>query len=202
MSFDTTTWAIIGGAAVLLILLLFLLLRGRRQSVIARPEHDKEKPYVATTDRAYVSADATNKRDGDLGLSATPPPPEMVAAPPPVVAAPPTQTPLRDAPLPDVPLPIAGEIAGIAMPPHATDAPDTLTKLKGVGPKLAAQLHDLGYSRFDQLGALDDAALDALDAQLGTFAGRLRRDRVVEQARLLASGDVAGFEAAFGKLGS
>ena len=40
-----------------------------------------------------------------------------------------------------------------------------------------------------------------VDAQMGNFKGRIVRDRWVEQARLLADGDIAGFEATFGKLG-
>ena len=44
----------------------------------------------------------------------------------------------------------------------------------------------------------NDAA--ALDAKLGTFSGRMGRDRWLEQARFLAAGDKAGFEAVFGKL--
>jgi predicted flap endonuclease-1-like 5' DNA nuclease len=42
----------------------------------------------------------------------------------------------------------------------------------------------------------------AIDARMGAFKGRIARDRWVEQARLLASGDTEAFEAEFGKLGS
>ena len=73
--------------------------------------------------------------------------------------------------------------------------------MKGVGPKLADRLAALGYTRFDQLAALDPAAVEALDAQLGPFAGRLARDRIIEQATYLARGDHAGFEERFGSLG-
>ena len=62
-------------------------------------------------------------------------------------------------------------------------------------------LNDQGITRYEQLASMDDAQLAALDARLGTFKGRLARDRVPEQARYLASGDTAGFEATFGKLG-
>jgi predicted flap endonuclease-1-like 5' DNA nuclease len=100
---------------------------------------------------------------------------------------------------PAVPLP--GDLAGIAFPPGATDHTDELTRLKGVGPKLEAMLNDLGVTRFEQLASMSEEDLAALDARLGAFAGRLQRDRVAEQARYLASGDTAGFEATFGKLG-
>jgi predicted flap endonuclease-1-like 5' DNA nuclease len=45
------------------------------------------------------------------------------------------------------------------------------------------------------------AELAALDARLGVFQGRPERDRWQEQARLLAAGDVKGFERLHGKLG-
>jgi predicted flap endonuclease-1-like 5' DNA nuclease len=86
-----------------------------------------------------------------------------------------------------------------APPPSASDG-DNLGLIKGVGPRLIAQLHTLGITRFDQLGHLDDAGIASLDAQLTGFTGRISRDNWVEQARLLADGDVAAFEAKYGKL--
>lgn len=80
--------------------------------------------------------------------------------------------------------------------------PDNLQTLKGVGPKLAAKLNDLGITRFAQLAALSQAQVEALDARLEQFRGRIARDRLVEQAGYLARGDTAGFEATFGNLGS
>lgn len=76
-----------------------------------------------------------------------------------------------------------------------------LTQIKGLGPKLATTLGDLGVTRVAQIAALSPTEAAALDARLGTFQGRMARDRWVEQARLLAAGDRAGYEAAFGKLG-
>ena len=93
------------------------------------------------------------------------------------------------------PTPIAADT-----PPAATAA-QPLTTLKGLGPKAAARLGELGVTRIDQLAALSSDGIAAIDAQMGSFAGRITRDRWAEQAKLLAAGDVAGFEAAFGKLG-
>lgn len=84
--------------------------------------------------------------------------------------------------------------------PAAQGAADDLRKLKGVGPKLAALLTDLGITRFDQIAAWGAAEIEKVDAHLGTFKGRITRDNWVEQAGFLAKGDVAGFEARFGKL--
>jgi predicted flap endonuclease-1-like 5' DNA nuclease len=77
---------------------------------------------------------------------------------------------------------------------------DDLTRLKGVGPKLAVQLDEMGIVSFNQIAAWTDTDIDRVDAQLGRFQGRIRRDGWVEQARLLASGDSAGFAARFGNL--
>lgn len=77
---------------------------------------------------------------------------------------------------------------------------DDLRKIKGVGPKLVTLLASLGVTRFAQIAEWTEADIDRIDGQLGTFAGRVRRDSWVEQAKFLAAGDVAGFEGKFGKL--
>jgi predicted flap endonuclease-1-like 5' DNA nuclease len=87
-----------------------------------------------------------------------------------------------------------------APPTPAAGEPDDLRRIKGVGPKLVALLHSLGVTRYAQIAAWTDADIDSMDARLGTFAGRIRRDNWVEQAKFLAAGDAAGFERKFGKL--
>lgn len=77
---------------------------------------------------------------------------------------------------------------------------DDLRRLKGVGPKLANLLNELGVTRFDQIACWSDAELAQVDARLGAFSGRATRDQWVEQAKLLAAGDIAGFEARFGNI--
>jgi len=77
---------------------------------------------------------------------------------------------------------------------------DDLTRIKGIGPKLVDQLHTLGVTRFDQIASWTDAEIDHIDEKLGRFAGRIRRDSWIEQARFLSTGDTAGYEAKFGKL--
>ncbi len=77
---------------------------------------------------------------------------------------------------------------------------DDLTRIKGVGPKVAEQLHALGVTSFGQIAAWDEADIDRIDGQLGRFQGRIRRDDWRTQAQLLAGGDTAGYEAKFGKL--
>jgi predicted flap endonuclease-1-like 5' DNA nuclease len=99
---------------------------------------------------------------------------------------------------------VAGEFLGIdAHPtlPSAGGPPDDLQTMKGVGPKLAAQLNACGITRFDQLAGLGDNEIAFLDARMGPFKGRIERDRLIEQADYLARGDRDGFEATFGRLG-
>ncbi len=81
-----------------------------------------------------------------------------------------------------------------------SDQGDDLLKLKGVGPKLKALLIDLGVTRFDQIAGWTDSDLAAVDAKLGNFKGRPVRDHWVDQAKYLAAGDIASFEAKYGKL--
>lgn len=89
-------------------------------------------------------------------------------------------------------------------PPAPAPAPaaegDDLSRIKGLGPKLQKLLPELGLSTFAQIAALTEADLAELDTKLGAFAGRPAKDNWVEQAKYLAAGDTAGFEARFGKV--
>jgi predicted flap endonuclease-1-like 5' DNA nuclease len=154
------------------------------------------------------------------------PPPEPSRAPEPVVqsqsqiqvSAPPVSPappPIADEPVLATPEPTADEpIAAsfdaspateIAPPapapaPAATYSDEPVTQLKGLGPKVAGRLAELGVTKIGQMAALSDDQAESIDAQLGAFTGRMGRDRWIEQARFLAAGDRAGFEAVFGKL--
>lgn len=119
---------------------------------------------------------------------------EPIAAASPLEASPATET---TAPAPVAP-PEQVPIAPAATAPSYADGP--VTQLKGLGPKVAAQLGALGVSTVGQMAALSDSEAQRIDAQLGNFTGRMGRDRWIEQAQLLAAGDKAGFEAVFGKL--
>lgn len=77
---------------------------------------------------------------------------------------------------------------------------DDLSRIKGVGPKIVTLLATLGITSFEQIAAWTDADIERIDAQLGAFAGRPKRDKWMEQARLLATGDQTGYEEKFGKL--
>lgn len=78
---------------------------------------------------------------------------------------------------------------------------DDLTRIKGLGPKIATLLGELGVTSYAQIATWDDAEIDRIDAQLGRFEGRIRRDSWVDQAKLLAAGDEGGFTEKFGQNG-
>jgi predicted flap endonuclease-1-like 5' DNA nuclease len=125
-------------------------------------------------------------RKQHVDLSAAAPAPKVAAPAPKPIAVPtsaavPEPVPLADAPAPGV--------------------DPGLTRLKGLGPKAAARLSELGVNRIDQIAAWTEADIARIDPEMGAFTGRIARDRWVEQARLLASGDTAVYEAEFGKLG-
>ncbi len=139
-------------------------------------------------------------------------PPEIQPAPPPP-PAPAPQPEVEPAPQPEVepqPQPepeIVPSVEPIPAPSLPTAAPqgdvlvaDDLSRIKGLGPKLQKLLPTLGLSTFAQIAALTEADLAELDTKLGAFAGRPAKDNWVEQAKYLAAGDTAGFEARFGKV--
>ena len=91
------------------------------------------------------------------------------------------------------------EVADV-VPVATASTGDDLGRIKGVGPKLKALLTSLGVTSYAQIAAWSDEDIAQIDAQLGSFAGRAVRDNWVEQAKLLASGDAAAYEAKFGKI--
>lgn len=136
--------------------------------------------------------------------------PAPVEVPAPVAdAAAPAPVAEPSAPAPTEPAPLVSPVAPVPVPtaPVAPAAPasapstNELTTLKGLGPKVAAQLAERGFTSVADLAALTPAEAERLDASLGAFQGRMARDRWIEQAQLLTAGDRAGYEAKFGKLG-
>lgn len=135
----------------------------------------------AATRRTRVD---TDRRDVlDEGAAPTQRNQALIDAPP-VAATPPTRA----------PTPAATPAVASA------STADDLTRIKGLGPKLAEQLGALGVTSYAQIAGWDDAAIDRIDAQLGRFQGRIRRDDWVTQARLLAEADRAAYEERYGRL--
>ncbi len=72
-------------------------------------------------------------------------------------------------------------------PKRTSGKADDLKKIDGVGPKVEQVLKGRGISRFQDLAAMDEKALAALDKELG-LDGRVLRDDWAGQARRLAGG--------------
>ncbi len=85
--------------------------------------------------------------------------------------------------------------------PAAPGAGDDLTRIKGLGPKLAALLGEFGITSYAQIAAWTPEEIERIDAKLGRFSGRIARDQWVQQAQLLAAGDESGFAGQFGRNG-
>lgn len=82
------------------------------------------------------------------------------------------------------PTPVAEPEA--APEPVVEAAPDDLTQIAGIGPKLAAGLAERGVTRFEQLAAWTAEDLAAADAAL-SLKGRAVRDAWVAQAKRFAA---------------
>ncbi|SFP78739.1 hypothetical protein [Sphingomonas rubra] len=188
-------------ALVAIAAIAIILVGIRRKRARGRAEHEMTR----NAEQAGVPVpSAEPRRVPEPAASPPPPPPREEAIVPP--AAP---MPLADEPIAAA-APLDASPASEASPPEpspsptpaAGDAPgdQPVTLLKGLGPKVSAALAAHGITRVGQIAALTEAEAAALDAELGAFRGRMARDRWIEQARFLAAGDRAGFEAAFGKL--
>jgi NADH-quinone oxidoreductase subunit E len=94
----------------------------------------------------------------------------------------------------------AGQAGGVK--PAALSAPkggkaDDLKLIVGIGPKLEALCHKLGFFHFDQIANWTAGEIAWVDENLEGFKGRVTRDKWVVQAKILAAGGtVAEAEAA------
>lgn len=166
-----TTTVLIVVAVLAVLILAFLLMRRKPTPIERKPA----EPYVASSERPYMRGG-----DGPEGNGVAD-----------EVAAATTE--------------VAGEVLGVdahgQLGAKPTGPADDLVLLKGVGPKLAARLNELGVTRYAQLAGMNETELAHLDERMGPFRGRLARDRIAEQADFLARGDIESFEERFGKLG-
>ncbi|MEG3124290.1 hypothetical protein [Sphingomonas sp. GB1N7] len=206
--FTFAQFVLMGVFAVLVIFGILFGMRLKRRRLEAEAEVEEHREALGEI--AEPDTDVPAEVAKPEVAAAPPPAPTPAPAPvepekpvaPPVAAEPETTT-----------SPIAAEpaepvVENIAPPPPpapparpAVPLAGEITQLKGLGPKLAATLAQLGVTRVDQIAAMTPAQLLDLDIQLGAFKGRPARDRWAEQARLLVAGDKAAYEAEFGKLG-
>lgn len=165
-------WFLVVAALLALALVAWWLLVASRRTKVAI-EHKDDDGAVAKRNQALIDAPPAATIDTEI---ASPAPPGLAGVGEPIA-------------------PVAAPV-----PVDLPDGVDDLSRIKGLGPKLVEQLSALGVTRLAQIAAWDDAEIDRIDAQLGRFQGRIRRDDWPAQARLLAAGDTAGYEAKFGKL--
>jgi NADH-quinone oxidoreductase subunit E len=88
--------------------------------------------------------------------------------------------------------------AGEGTKPKTMKAPrkagaDDLKLIKGVGPKLEALLHSMGFYHFDQIAKWSSEEVTWVDQNLEGFKGRVTRDDWVAQAAILADGGETEF---------
>ena len=207
-------WLLILLAVLVGFVVAWFLLSGSRKTRITR----EDTPQDTGTKRNQALIDAPS------GAAKDPPPADPAPAPAASPAPSPVPTPRAEpaasatAAPPPAPAPKAEPAAGaaglggagaavgsaVAEESEAAqtrpEGADDVTRLKGVGPKLAAQLNALGVTSFAQIASWSEADIDRIDDQLGRFKGRIRRDDWITQAKLLASGDTAAYEERFGKL--
>ena len=85
----------------------------------------------------------------------------------------------------------SGQAGGVK--PAALSAPkggkaDDLKLIVGIGPKLEALCHRLGFYHFDQIANWTEGEIAWVDDNLEGFKGRVSRDKWVVQAKILAAG--------------
>ena len=179
-----TYWPLMVAALLIGLIIAWYLFHASRRTRVSGTSHDVLDEGSAPAERNRALIDAPPAAVLDTTSRAEPTAPMPVAAP--------TST-------ADVET-IASPAEPVAQTTSANTAADDLTRIKGVGPKLAALLTDLGITSFDQIAAWNEGDIDRIDAQLGRFEGRIRRDSWVEQAKFLATDDTVGFAARFGNL--
>jgi molybdopterin-containing oxidoreductase family membrane subunit len=67
----------------------------------------------------------------------------------------------------------------------ATETPDDLKKIKGVGPEMERTLNEIGIFTYAQVARMTEKEYDLLDSITGRFPGRAQRDDWAGQAKLL-----------------
>ena len=67
----------------------------------------------------------------------------------------------------------------------ATQKPDDLKKVKGIGPQMEKALNQIGIYTFAQVSRMTQREYDLLDSITGSFPGRAQRDDWAGQAKQL-----------------
>ncbi|WP_454278872.1 hypothetical protein [Sphingomonas sp. Marseille-Q8236] len=201
--------ALVALAAIAVIIIGMRLKRRRTHAARQVQENAQDAGMIVRAPDTAPLSEASLTQPKPVPTPAPNPAPTPAPVPPPAMPAPtaPEEPVAAPEPLSDEPVaaaaPLSASPAAEAAPTAAPlDRPEDqpITLLKGLGPKLTQKLAEHGIATVGDMASLSEAQAQALDAQLGPFSGRMGRDRWLEQARLLAAGDRAGFEAVFGRL--
>lgn len=192
---------------IVAITLLWVLLRNRGTGPALPEDRKAEIPAAPIATHAAVPEPAAEPAEPMPASKPKPEPKAKAKAVTPVAKEAPAKKPAakkvaKPKAAPAVTVPKAAPSMTEIGVPAAVGEPDNLLLLKGVGPKLNTLLIGLGITRFDQIGAWTTEDAAKVDAHLGAFKGRIERDSWIEQAGLLARGEIAAFETRFGKLDS
>ncbi len=183
-------WAIFLALALFAVLVVWLVL-GRRRGVGSEAAENLRDLDGSRAARPTFARSDTLSTPPPLATGAS------VGAAEPLLTDPADPTDSRANP------PLATTVSSVVEPDaRAGDGAsgEDLTRMKGLGPKLRDRLAELGVTRFDQIAAWSEEDVERVDAQLGRFAGRIRRDEWIDQARFLAADDRQGYEGRFGAL--
>lgn len=140
---------------------------------------------VAEVQKAAPAAKAPAKKEPVKKEPAKKPVAKAVAEKAPAKAAPKKAAAPKKPAAPKGPKPTKKPGHPFATYDAAPPTPDDLTRIKGVGEKLAAVLNDRGIYMFAQIAEFDAAAYQWLDDTLGAFKGRGKRDDWAGQAKAL-----------------
>jgi predicted flap endonuclease-1-like 5' DNA nuclease len=191
---------------LLVILGIWLLMRANRKTTIIRDEtrgKDVLDDGAARAVRNQALIDAPTAVAQNFGQASANANSNMIAAAGEAADAEAgvSVAPTMGDPVPPPPVPPTVPKTTPKPAPAPAEQADDLNQIKGVGPKLVAMLAEKGITSFAQIAAWTQSDIERVDAELGRFKGRITRDRWVDQAKLLAAGDTAGFAEKFGQNG-
>jgi predicted flap endonuclease-1-like 5' DNA nuclease len=118
---------------------------------------------------------------------------QPAAVQPAVAPVPPAAPRMAAAPVSPAPAAAGAPARPAALAGPRGGLPDDLKRIRGVGPKLEAMCHRLGFYHFDQIAAWTPAEVAWVDDHLEGFRGRVTRDDWVAQAQVLAAGGDTDF---------
>ncbi|WP_439528689.1 NADH-quinone oxidoreductase subunit E [Pannonibacter sp.] len=139
-------------------------------------------PTPAEDAVARVKAEVAARK----AAAAAAPAPSAAPAPAPAAAVPAAAAPAK----PDAPIE-EGEKPELLSAPRGGSS-DDLKRIKGIGPKIEATLHEIGVHHFDQIAGWTDANKAWVESRL-SFKGRVDREDWIAQAKTLATGGETEF---------